>query len=280
MNSPLTKIGANPPNTTLSKEEEHDLALKAQQGDKASREALVEANLRLVASIARRYKGMGYEDLYQEGCVGLVKAVDTFDPDRGTAFSTWAVPCIRSAIADALENSDSVHVPRSVYYGRKTVWKAIDGFYAAHGREPSDAELLSITGLTAVQLRDVRAAQASTVSLSASIDADLELAETVAADENTADDAEHSLLYGEVIELMHELLTFRERLVIGMHFGLNGSDPRNLPDIAKVLRVGRETARHVLWQGLAKLRKHYDRDHAATGLRQVSLFGAMIEQAA
>lgn len=134
---------ADPYQSTLEK------LMRVRQGDKAARDALVEENLPLVHYVLKRFRdrGVEYEDLVQYGCIGLIKAVDRFDPSYNVRFSTYAVPIIMGEVRRFLRDDGAVHVSRTIHDNAARVEKYREGYYQQQGHEPSIAEICGETGL-------------------------------------------------------------------------------------------------------------------------------------
>src|SRR3982750_1478966 len=152
----------------LTPAEEIDLSKRAKAGDKRARQRLIEMNLRLVISVAKKYRGMGlpFEDLIQEGNIGLMKAVEKFDPDRGWRFSTYATWWVRQAVQRAVaDKGRTIRVP--VHMGEKIrkMARAYNELSAEMGREPTDEEVAERLGWTPEEVRDVKGAMPDAASL-------------------------------------------------------------------------------------------------------------------
>lgn len=162
------------------------LLQSARDGDMEARETLVRENLPLVHHLARRFQGRGYEydDLFQYGCLGLLKAIDRFDPAFGTAFSTYAVPVILGEIRRFLRDDGSVHVARSIQENARRVEEARQAIVRATGREPGMDELGNATGLDRADVLLALNARQSVRSLDASVDGegDVTLKDTLGTD--------------------------------------------------------------------------------------------------
>lgn len=215
----------------LSADEEQALARRAKRGDTCARNRLVEGNLRLVVSVAQGYAGRGMPvlDLIQEGNLGLIRAADSFDVERGTKFSTHATWWIAEAISTALaEKSLTISIPRYLYRLRAKVVHAENTFFEANGRKPTDEELVSLVPITPERLKLVRESQRSLHSFDytpAQSDQEGDDALTIAdkvADvhADTEGDALSFLEAEELHDLMQRVLSPRERVVLAMLYGL------------------------------------------------------------
>ncbi|MCA1730385.1 MAG: RNA polymerase sigma factor RpoD/SigA [Actinobacteria bacterium] len=152
----------------LTHQEEIDLSKRAKTGDKTARQRLIEKNLRLVISVAKKYRGMGlpFEDLIQEGNIGLMKAVEKYDPDRGWRFSTYATWWVRQAVQRSVaDKGRTIRVP--VHMGEKIrkMARAYNELSAEFEREPNDEEVAGRLGWTADEVRDVKGAMPDATSL-------------------------------------------------------------------------------------------------------------------
>ncbi|HYR23207.1 MAG TPA: sigma-70 family RNA polymerase sigma factor [Chthoniobacterales bacterium] len=245
----------------LSPQQEIELARKIKKGDAAARERMINANLRLVVTIARDYMNLGLPllDLISEGNVGLTKAVERFDPAKGAKLSTYAMWWIKQGIKRALANQSKtirlpVHLVDKVAKVRRVSLQMSDDL----GREPTDDELGEELGIAEEKVARLRSLGIRPASLDAPIAADdsTEFSESV-GDENARTPFEwlrDENLRGEVAGLI-ALLDSREKKIISQRFGLDGGKPKTLEDVGKNFGVTRERIRQLQNIAFAKLRR-------------------------
>lgn len=236
----------------LTHEEEIDLSNRAKQGDKKARERLIEKNLRLVVSVAKKYRGMGlpFEDLIQEGNIGLMRAVEKYDPDRGFRFSTYATWWVRQAVQRAVaDKGRTIRVP--VHMGEKIrkMARTYNEISAEREREPTDAEVAERLGWNVEDVRDVKDAMPDASSLNQPIGSDADASELgeFVEDERASDtpgevmrDMETEGL-GEAIGRLPE----RQRHVLVRRYGLDEQDSATLAELSEELGVSRERVRQL-----------------------------------
>jgi len=236
----------------LTHEEEIDLSKRATQGDERARKKLVEKNLRLVVSVAKKYRGMGlpFEDLIQEGNIGLMKAVEKFDPDRGFRFSTYATWWIRQAVQRAVaDKGRTIRVP--VHMGDKIrkMARAYNGLSAEMGREPTDEEVARELGWNVEDVRDVKGALPDATSLNQPLSSDDTASELgdLLEDERASDTPGQVMREMETTGLQEAIrrLPERHRYVLVRRYGLDNHDVATLAQLSDELNISRERVRQL-----------------------------------
>lgn len=253
----LKEIGAIP---LLSQEEENELAKKKALGDEEARRRLVEANLRLVVSIAKRYtgRGMSFLDLVQEGNIGLMRAVEKFDYAKGYRLSTYATWWVKQAITRALaDQSRNIRLPVHMVETVNRIRRGQRELSLKLGREPEGGELAEFLGIPEKRITELMQAAGDTVSLETPVgdEEGSSLGDFVADEsgESTEDKAESVLLKEEIGQMLKGL-SQRERQVISMRFGLDTGKPLTLEEVGKRFNVTRERIRQIETAALRKLR--------------------------
>ena len=255
----LKEIGRVP---LLSADEEIDLALRMSQGDVEARKRLSEANLRLVVSIAKRYvgRGMQFLDLIQEGNLGLIKAVEKFDPTKGFKFSTYATWWIRQAITRAIaDQARTIRIPVHMVETINKVKKVSSQLLHKNGHEPTAEEISVELDMPVDKVREIMRVAQEPVSLETPIgeEEDSHLGDFIPDDEAPApaDAASHILLKEQLSDVL-QTLTPREEKVLRLRFGLEDGRSRTLEEVGKEFNVTRERIRQIEAKALRKLRHH------------------------
>jgi RNA polymerase primary sigma factor len=252
----------------LTAQEEIDLAARIKKGDKKARELMIKANLRLVVKIARDYEGIGLPllDLISEGNIGLMKAVERFDPSKGGKLSTYGSWWIKQSIKRALANQSKtirlpVHLVDKISKMRRTAMKLQEIL----GREPSDDEVAEEMGIAVARVAQMRAAAIRPASLDAPIgDDDSNNFAEIVQDEN-AESPYSSLEDKTVVSMLQDMvktLEPREATILSARFGLDGGSEKTLEEVGEKFNVTRERVRQIQNIALRKLRKMIEKFEA------------------
>ena len=258
----LKKIGQTP---LLTSQEEKDIAKRAEQGDEEARQRLIQANLRLVVSIAKRYANrsphLNILDLIQEGSIGLSRAVDKFDYRRGFKFSTYATWWIRQAITRALaDQSRTIRIPVHMVETISKYTQAKRQLSQEFGREPLVEEIAVEMGIDPEKVRHIQKISQDVVSLEMPIgddEDDSTLSEFVRDDKNLTPSqlAAKALLKDRINEILVHL-TDREQKILKMRFGLDSGITNTLEEVGKTFGVTRERIRQIEAKALEKIKQH------------------------
>ena len=253
----LKEIGKVP---LLTAEEEIEIAKRLEAGDESAKQKLAEANLRLVVSIAKRYVGRGmlFLDLIQEGNLGLIKAVDKFDHEKGYKFSTYATWWIRQAITRAIaDQSRTIRIPVHMSEVINKTYRVSRNLLQELGREPTEQELADELDMPVEKVREVLKVSADPISLDTPIgeEDDSHLGDFI-KDENLKgpEEATAYKMLQEQIEKLLDTLTERESRVLRLRFGLVDGRCRTLEEVGAEFNVTRERIRQIEAKALRKLR--------------------------
>ena len=260
----LREIGKIP---LLTPEEEADLAQRIVKGDKKAKDKMVESNMRLVVSIAKRYGGRGLDflDLIQEGNTGLLRAVEKFDPEKGFKFSTYATWWVRQAITRAIaDQARTIRIPVHMVETINKVLRTTRKLTTDLNREPTTEEIAAELHMEPDKVDYVMRIKQDIASLDASVgrdgdDEDSVLGDFVEDEERISpeDSAANQILKEQLSEII-STLTDREQKIIRLRFGIGGGRPHTLEEVGAEFDVTRERIRQIEAKALSKLRKNKD----------------------
>jgi RNA polymerase primary sigma factor len=257
----LKEIGKVP---LLTAEEEVSLARRIERRDMDAKRKLIEANLRLVVSIAKRYVGRGmlFLDLIQEGNLGLIRAVEKFDYRKGYKFSTYATWWIRQAITRAIaDQARTIRIPVHMVETINKLIRVQRQLLQDMGREPTPEEIAHEMGTTPLKVREIIKISQEPVSLETPIgeEEDSQLGDFIEDEDATMPvEAVSEIMQKEELNAVLGTLTHRERKVIELRFGLKGEHPRTLEEVGQKFGVTRERIRQIEAKTLAKLKAYRD----------------------
>jgi RNA polymerase primary sigma factor len=244
----------------LDASEERDLSRRAHKGDKEARQRLIESNLRLVISIAKKYRGRGvpFEDLIQEGNAGLIRAVEKFDPEMGNRFSTYATWWIRQAVTRTIaDHSRTVRLPAHVVDSLYRLRRAENALSIELGRDATEEELAEQLGTRPEDARRLREVGQPISSINARLgDEDGSEVGDLLPDERGGDDyvrVEVGQWEQTLVEAVRSLPD-REAKVLEMRHGLDGEETRTLREVSEILGISQERARQVEIKALRTIR--------------------------
>ena len=260
----LREIGKIP---LLTPEEEADLAKRIVKGDKKAKDKMVESNMRLVVSIAKRYGGRGLDflDLIQEGNTGLLRAVEKFDPDKGFKFSTYATWWVRQAITRAIaDQARTIRIPVHMVETINKVLRTSRKLTSELNREPTNEEIAKELDMEPEKIDYVMRIKQDIASLDASVgregdDEDSVLGDFVEDEERDSpeDSAANQILKEQLSEII-ATLSEREQKIIRLRFDIGGGRPHTLEEVGAEFDVTRERIRQIEAKALSKLRKNKD----------------------
>lgn len=260
----LREIGKIP---LLSQEEEQELARRVAKGDKKARDKMIEANMRLVVSVAKKYSGRGLDflDLIQEGNTGLLRAVEKFDPDKGFKFSTYATWWIRQAVTRAIaDQARTIRIPVHMVETINKLLRASRKLTAELNREPTVEEIAKEMDIDVEKVDYIMRIKQDIASLDQSVgkdgdDEDSVLGDFVEDEERVSpeDSAANQMLKEQLAEII-STLSEREQKIIKLRFGIGGGRPHTLEEVGAEFSVTRERIRQIEAKALSKLRKNKD----------------------
>lgn len=256
----------------LSTDQVIALAKRIERGDESAKVALAEGNFRLVVSIAKRFRGhsLPFDDLIQEGNIGLLRAVEKFDYRRGVRFSTYATLWIRQAIIRALaEQSRSIRLPYNVVNQVRRLSRASDTLYQQLGREPSEDELATYANMSVDQVHDLLPLNNEPVSLETPlVDGESTSLGDILVDKGTTEDLPQEELQDRVEKLLDDLEP-RERQIVELRFGLQDGSTHTLEEVGRHFKLTKERIRQIEHGAIKKLRHR----HAAVAQQFFSRLG-------
>lgn len=242
----------------LTREEEIELAKRIERGDLAAKDQLVNSNLRLVISNARKYQGndMPLLDLIQEGILGLIRATEKFDYRKGFKFSTYATFWIRESIQRAIANrARTIRIPVHIGQRERKIGRVVQELTGRLGREPTDEEIAAAAELDVREVRETREAARVVTSLDRPVgeEEDTSLGSLLPSDERGPEEEVEIALRGDALRKALDRLPEREREVVKLRYGINGDDPTPLTETGRRLGISQDAVRRIERRALTEL---------------------------